>query len=217
MDLAINVSGNEQIDLLGRAIESDRGIDRAESFGPGHRWASEHASSLRICRRCWRTVGPCTRSWGVCWDPCRGDVSVRTNAVFSGSSIRQSRVVFKTSCATRAMRSSTLPDLFWDYLRVNLEPSIMASPDGHRWALAIDALDRCAAGGGDELQLQTPQDDWAGRLAQGPFRVGGERAIARSRTPWLCPCRDPTGIGEAEKAIVGCFSQVHGVLQCLRG
>ena len=45
-------------------------------------------------------------------------------------------------------------DLFWDYLRVNLEPSIMASPDGHRWALAIDALDRCEAGGGDELQLR---------------------------------------------------------------
>ena len=32
------------------------------------------------------------------------------------------------------------PDrLVWDYLRVNLEPSILASPDGHRWALAVDA------------------------------------------------------------------------------
>ena len=41
-----------------------------------------------------------------------------------------------------------LPRL-WDYLRANLEPSILASPDGHRWALAVDALERCEARGGD--------------------------------------------------------------------
>ena len=29
----------------------------------------------------------------------------------------------------------------------------MASPDGHRWALAVDALERCQALGGDELPL----------------------------------------------------------------
>ena len=29
----------------------------------------------------------------------------------------------------------------------------MASPDGHRWALAVEALERCQALGGDELQL----------------------------------------------------------------
>ena len=41
-----------------------------------------------------------------------------------------------------------LPRL-WDYLRANLESSILASPDGHRWALAVDALERCEARGGD--------------------------------------------------------------------
>lgn len=44
------------------------------------------------------------------------------------------------------------PALFWDYLRTNLEPAILASPDGHRWATAIDALQRCEQkieGGGE--------------------------------------------------------------------
>ena len=46
------------------------------------------------------------------------------------------------------------PNLLWEYLRHNLEPSIMASPDGHRWALAVDALERCQALGGGELHLR---------------------------------------------------------------
>ena len=46
------------------------------------------------------------------------------------------------------------PDQLWDYLRVNLEPSILASPDGHRWALAAEALERCELLGGDALHIR---------------------------------------------------------------
>src|ERR1700722_2589183 len=41
---------------------------------------------------------------------------------------------------------------FWDYLRLNLEPAILASPDGHRWALGVEAVDRAEAKG-EELHL----------------------------------------------------------------
>ncbi|ECH8658389.1 ATP-binding protein [Salmonella enterica subsp. enterica] len=34
------------------------------------------------------------------------------------------------------------PSNYWDYLRANLEPSILASSDGHRWAQAVDAVER---------------------------------------------------------------------------
>ena len=57
----------------------------------------------------------------------------------------------------------------WDYLRLNLEPSIMASPDGHRWALAVDALERCDALGGQELHLRLLEDHRFGRSVQGTF------------------------------------------------
>ncbi len=35
------------------------------------------------------------------------------------------------------------PDKLWDYLHINLETSIMASLDGHRWAVAAEAVSRC--------------------------------------------------------------------------
>jgi hypothetical protein len=35
----------------------------------------------------------------------------------------------------------------WDYLRSNLEPSILASPDGHRWSSAVEVVERCEAQG----------------------------------------------------------------------
>lgn len=39
------------------------------------------------------------------------------------------------------------PDRFWDYLRINLEPAILASNDSHRWAQSVDAVERCEARG----------------------------------------------------------------------
>ena len=45
------------------------------------------------------------------------------------------------------------PDNYWDYLRANLEPSILASPDGHRWAQAADAVERAESKGADPLHI----------------------------------------------------------------
>jgi hypothetical protein len=39
------------------------------------------------------------------------------------------------------------PSNYWDYLRANSEPAILASPDGHRWAQAVDAVERAEAKG----------------------------------------------------------------------
>jgi len=38
-------------------------------------------------------------------------------------------------------------DNFWDYLRLNLEPAILASSDGHRWAQAAEAIERAESKG----------------------------------------------------------------------
>ena len=34
------------------------------------------------------------------------------------------------------------PDILWDYLKHNLEPTIMVSPDGHKWAEASESIKR---------------------------------------------------------------------------
>lgn len=37
------------------------------------------------------------------------------------------------------------PARFWEYLRVNFEPAILASADGHRWAVSAEAIERVEA------------------------------------------------------------------------
>ena len=34
---------------------------------------------------------------------------------------------------------------YWEYLRTNFEPAILSSPDGHRWALGVEAVERAEA------------------------------------------------------------------------
>jgi hypothetical protein len=45
------------------------------------------------------------------------------------------------------------PVQLWDYLRLNLEPAILASSDGHRWAQAVEAVERCETRG-TELHIR---------------------------------------------------------------
>ncbi len=45
------------------------------------------------------------------------------------------------------------PDRFWDYLRANLEQAILASPDGHRWAQAVEAVERASAKGAIKSEI----------------------------------------------------------------
>jgi hypothetical protein len=41
------------------------------------------------------------------------------------------------------------PSDYWDYLRANLEPAVLASSDGHRWSQAVEAVERAEAKTGD--------------------------------------------------------------------
>lgn len=45
------------------------------------------------------------------------------------------------------------PNDYWDYLRANLEPAILSSPDGHRWAQAVEAVERAEAKTTDTLHV----------------------------------------------------------------
>ena len=46
------------------------------------------------------------------------------------------------------------PNDYWEYLRANLEPAIMSSPDGHRWAQAVEAVERTEAKTSDSLHVE---------------------------------------------------------------
>ena len=152
VDLAVNIGGDEQIDLLGRAIESDRGPEKPSALAEGVAALRRQTSPplARMLEDCWPLhpivaclLGPLSRR--------RFGQNQRSIFGFLNSAEPQGFQDFLRSASDGALYT---PARLWDYLRINLEPSIMASPDGHRWALAVDVLERCEAMGGEELHLR---------------------------------------------------------------
>lgn len=155
VDLVVDAAGEEQIDLIARAIESDHqpkkpsgvalavaGLARRDRAGDIERLAG-------MLEDCWplhpvvaSLLGPISRR--------RFGQNQRSIFGFLNSSEPNGFQDF----LNQANRDLYGPERLWDYLRTNLEPSILASPDGHRWALAAEALERCEAIGGDELHIK---------------------------------------------------------------
>ena len=150
IDLPVNVGADEQLALLGQAIN---GRDRPRGLGSlaatvaalVNRPASEDLPDL--LEACWplhpvvaALLGPISRRrFGQNQRSIFGFLNSGEPGGFQDF-LRQS---YDDSLYT--------PHMLWDYLRLYLEPSIMASPDGHRWATAVDALERCHAQDSDEL------------------------------------------------------------------
>ena len=153
IDLPVNTGIDEQIGLLGRAIQSDHQPEEPSSLSKGIAALSNWAASDDLPQRfenCWPLhpivtclLGPISRR--------RFGQNQRSIFGFLNSTEPRGFQDFLRSAQDDPLYP---PDLLWDYLRFNLEPSIMASPDGHRWALAVDALERCQTLADDELHLR---------------------------------------------------------------
>ena len=74
------------------------------------------------------------------------------------------------------------PVQLWDYLQVNMEPAILASPDSHRWSQAIEALQRCERKG-TSLHLKLAKSIAVIELFSGGSGVTPERSILASCLP----------------------------------
>ncbi len=151
IDLPVNTVGEEQVELISRAIESNHHEDKASELSVAvarlsHRDHESDANRLaETLERCWPLhpvvaclLGPISRR--------RFGQNQRSIFGFLNSSEPHGFQDYLRS-ATEANLYG--PEKLWDYLRTNLEPSILASPDGHRWALAAEAIERCEAVGGD--------------------------------------------------------------------
>ena len=153
MDLPVNTAADEQIAILGRAIDSG---GRPSKPGP---------LSQKVAKLTNRTASPdLPELLEACW-PLHPVVACLLGPISRRRFGQNQRSIFGFLNSSeprgfqdflRRFNDSELysPNLLWEYLRHNLEPSIMASPDGHRWALAVDAMERCQALGGGELHLR---------------------------------------------------------------
>ena len=153
LDLVVNTHGDEQIDLLGRAIESD------------HRPLTVRPLATDVAQQIQRQTPPYfTDMLEDCW-PLHPIVACLLGPISRRRFGQNQRSIFGflNSAEPQGFQDFLRfagdndiygPERLWDYLRINLEPTILASPDGHRLALAIDALERCEALGGDQLHLR---------------------------------------------------------------
>lgn len=156
-DIPINVAGEEQVALIARAISS--------SVTPPHDPASDGvADAIRKNRP--GTAAGLGDELAACW-PLHPVVASLLGPLSRRRFGQNQRSVFGFLNSAepygfqeflRATPSDVgftyRPPVLWDYLRANLEPSILASPDGHRWSLAVDAIERCEANGGDLDHLE---------------------------------------------------------------
>ena len=156
IDLPINTVGEEQIDLVSRAIEGSGKSAQQEKLAAvvgqhiRDRRSGVSAHVTDALTRCWplhpvtaALLGPISRR--------RFGQNQRSIFGFLNSAEPHGFQDFLRHAGDDDLYE---PTQLWDYLRTNIEPSILAAPDGHRWALAAEAVERCDAIGGDALHIQ---------------------------------------------------------------
>eukprot|EP00820_Chromera_velia_P001552 Cvel_2796.t1-p1 / transcript=Cvel_2796.t1 / gene=Cvel_2796 / organism=Chromera_velia_CCMP2878 / gene_product=hypothetical protein / transcript_product=hypothetical protein / location=Cvel_scaffold113:7629-10874(+) / protein_length=1082 / sequence_SO=supercontig / SO=protein_coding / is_pseudo=false len=156
VDLPVNVAGEEQVELLSRAIDSK------------HKPKKPGALSLAIADEIRKNRPTVSSDFALriehCW-PLHPIVACMLGPISRRRFGQNQRSIFGFLNSAEpfgfqeylaGVEGDALfePDRLWDYLRANLEPSILASPDGHRWAVAMEAIERCEAIGGEHIHIQ---------------------------------------------------------------
>jgi hypothetical protein len=155
VDLPFVAASDEIVELIGRAIEADRRPD----------WIPETSKTIADAIRSRRPAAGrgLANALADCWPlhpamaALLGPISKRQFGQNERSTFGFLSSVepygFRSYLNSTAVSEATWyrPSDYWDYLRSNLEPAILASPDGHRWSQAVEAVERAEAKTGDPL------------------------------------------------------------------
>ena len=183
IDIPIITAVDEVIDLIGRAIVRDtkQKIDRKVSKTVADAIAKRRPGSCpdltARLEACW-PLHPVTAA--LLGPISRGKYAQNERSVF-GFLGSVEPLGFQEFLRETAAASGDLfgPDRLWDYLRANLEPAIMASPDGHRWAQGVESIERCEARG-SALHIRLAKVIAVINLFRNGSGIMAEQAILRS-------------------------------------
>lgn len=154
-DIAFVANGDEVVQLIGNAIEcaaphpQSAQTSRIIAAAIASRRPNVGESMAELLDKCW-PLHPITAS--LLGPASRRQFGQNERSVFGFLSSLEPHG-FQEFLQTWDGKSVYGPDRYWDYLRANLEQAILASPDGHRWAQAVEAVERAEAKGADEIEL----------------------------------------------------------------
>lgn len=153
IDIPLVSGADEVVELVGRAITLTGSLD----LKPAAKFSKRVADSIKARRP--GTSDSLAASLSACWPlhpvtaALLGPISRRKfgqneRSTFGFLASREPLGFIEHLNGHVADWSSMFgPADYWDYLRANLEPSILASPDGHRWAQACEAVERAESKG----------------------------------------------------------------------
>ena len=151
VDIPLVTAVEEVVDLIGKAIDTDlahpKSFSKAKVIADSIRRRRTGISSSFANRldACW-PIHPATAALLGPLSRWRFGQNERSVFGFLGSSEPEGFQDFLKS--TEAGETTYEPWRLWNYLKVNLESAIMASPDSHKWAHVLESVELCEARGG---------------------------------------------------------------------
>lgn len=145
-DIALVSASDEVVELTGRAISSSHIhpesllISEQVANSIRHRRPGLDVNFAQSLDRCW-PLHPVTAALLGPVSKRRFGQNERSTFGFLASVEARSLKEFLQTTPISAKLMYT-PSAYWEYLRTNLEPSILASPDRHRWAQSVEAVER---------------------------------------------------------------------------
>lgn len=151
IDISVSPSVDEQLELLGRAIDTNRSANGE--------FIHLSATITDLTRRSVKT-----NQLVACW-PLHPVVACLLGPISRRRFGQNQRSIFgflnsaephgfQDFLQTAKDCDLYTPDMLWDYLSFNVEPSIMASPDGHRWGMVKHALENCRSASSHKLYVR---------------------------------------------------------------
>ena len=218
-DISFVATGDEVVQLIGRAIECDVphpasiDISRIVATAVANRRPAIGNGMASLLDACW-PLHPVTAA--LLGPASRRQFGQNERSVFGFLSSLEPHG-FQEFLQSWDGRSAYGPDKYWDYLRANLEQAILASPDGHRWAQAVEAVERAEAKGADLVNLALAKSLALIDIFRGVSGLAADDPVLRTAVPGASEHEVAEGLRKLSQWRVALFRKHIGAWTIFEG